>query len=75
MLHRSFDFDEYRSLSLSIIFQSSVGNCKYASQQLNRESCRDVKNEVLIFTDIVVQVLTRCRIGTWLQRSMVRDIS
>jgi hypothetical protein len=75
MLHRSFDVAVHRALSFSLIFQSSEHNCKDASQQVNRESCRDDKNKVLIFTDSAVQVLTRCTIGTSFQRSMVPDIS
>jgi hypothetical protein len=75
MLHRSFDVAVHRALSFSIISQSSVRNCKDPSQQVKRESCRDAKNKVLIFNDTAVQVLTRCRIGTLFQRSMVPDVS
>jgi hypothetical protein len=74
-LHRSFDIAVHRALSFSIISQSSVGNCKDASQQVNRESCRDAKNKVLILTDTAVQVLTPCRIGTSFQRYMFPDVS
>jgi hypothetical protein len=75
MLHRSFDVAVHRALSFSIISQSSVSNCNDASQQVNRESCRDAKKKVLIFTDTATQVLRRCRIGTTFQRSMFPDVS
>jgi hypothetical protein len=75
MLHRSFDVAVHMALSFSIISQSSVRNCKDASQQVNRESCRHAKKKVLIFTDTAAQMLTRCRLGKQFQRSMFLDVS